>query len=58
MEFDLRKRDILITEAMKSAKGLVDTYGAKMQDPTFLTLAKMGSGSGCLEAQSQEHQDG
>ncbi len=44
MEFDLPRRDILITEAMRSAKGLIDTYGALTQDPTFLSLVKMGAG--------------
>ncbi|MFO0899244.1 MAG: hypothetical protein U0836_17610 [Pirellulales bacterium] len=44
MEFDLPKRDILITEGMKGAKALVDDYGALLQDPTFLTAAKLRSG--------------
>ena len=44
MEFDLPKRDILITEAMKGAKAAMDEYGALLQDPTFLALTKMGAG--------------
>jgi hypothetical protein len=44
MEFDLPKRGILITEAFQSAKGLLDTYGALMQDPTFLNLARITGG--------------
>jgi len=44
MEFDLPKRDILITEAMKGAKAAIDEYGALLQDPTFLALTKMGAG--------------
>src|SRR5207253_11190775 len=44
MEFDLPKRDILITEAMKGAKAMVQEYGALVQDPTFLSLVKLGSG--------------
>jgi hypothetical protein len=44
MEFDLPKRDILITEAMRDAKGLIDTYGALVQDPSFLALTKLRSG--------------
>ncbi len=45
MEFDLPRRDILIQEALKSGKALVQDYGALLQDPTFLTLGKLGSGS-------------
>jgi hypothetical protein len=45
MEFDLPKRDILITEAMKGAKAAMDEYGALLTDPTFLSLTKMGSGT-------------
>ncbi len=44
MEFDLPKRDILINEAMGASKALVDTYGALLQDPTFLSLTKLNSG--------------
>lgn len=44
MEFDLPKRDILITEAMKDAKAMVDDYGALVNDPSFLALASMKSG--------------
>jgi hypothetical protein len=45
MEFDLPKRDILIQEAMKGAKAMVQDYGALLQDPTFLAATKMLSGS-------------
>src|SRR5262249_11944059 len=45
IEFDLPKRDILIQEALKSGKALVQDYGALLQDPTFLSLGKLGSGS-------------
>ncbi|WZO98245.1 hypothetical protein EP7_005304 [Isosphaeraceae bacterium EP7] len=44
MEFDLPKREILITEAMNGAKALVDEYGALLNDPTFLSLTKLKSG--------------
>ena len=45
MEFDLPKRDIVITEAMKGAKAMVQDYGALLQDPTFLAATSMLSGS-------------
>jgi hypothetical protein len=45
MEFDLPKRDIVLQEAFKGAKAMVEDYGALMQDPTFLAAAKMLSGS-------------
>lgn len=45
MEFDLPKRDILINEAMNGAKAMINDFGALAQDPTFLAMAKMGSGS-------------
>ena len=41
MEFDLPKRDILINEAMNGAKAMINDFGALVQDPTFLALAKM-----------------
>ena len=44
MEFDLPKRDILIAEAIDGAKATIDDVGALAQDPTFLALAKLGSG--------------
>jgi len=44
MEFDLPKRDIMITEGFRSAKALFDEYGALMNDPTFLALGKLYSG--------------
>ncbi|HEY1188085.1 MAG TPA: hypothetical protein VGE74_10535, partial [Gemmata sp.] len=44
-EFDLPKRDILITEGFRSAKALFDEYGALMNDPSFLALAKLYSGN-------------
>lgn len=43
-EFDLPKRNILITEGFQSAKALVDEYGALLNDPTFLALGKLYSG--------------
>ena len=45
MEFDLTKRDIMITEGFKSAKALFDEYGALMNDPSFLALGKLYSGA-------------
>ena len=45
MEFDLPKRDIMITEAMSGAKAVIDDVGALAQDPTFLALAQMKGGS-------------
>ncbi len=45
MEFDLPKRDILITEAMNGAKAMMDDVGALAQDPTFLAMAQMKSGA-------------
>jgi predicted transcriptional regulator len=44
MEFDLPRRDIFVTEAMKSSKAAVETYGALLQDPTFIALTKLNSG--------------
>ncbi|MHC4176604.1 MAG: coiled-coil domain-containing protein [Planctomycetota bacterium] len=44
MEFDLPKRDILINEAMNGAKAMMDDFGALVNDPSFLSLAAMGSG--------------
>ncbi len=44
MEFDLPKRDILIQEAMKGAKAVVEDFGALLNDPTFLATAKLLSG--------------
>jgi hypothetical protein len=43
-EFDLPKRSIMITEGFQAAKALMDEYGALMNDPTFLSLAKVYSG--------------
>ena len=45
MEFDLPKREIMITEAMGGAKALMTEYGSLMSDPNFLALTKMLSGS-------------
>ena len=45
MEFDLPKRDIMITEAMSGAKAIVNEYGNLLQDPTFLSVSGMLSGS-------------
>jgi hypothetical protein len=44
MEFDLPKRDILISEAMNGSLAMMQTYGALLQDPTFLALTKLRSG--------------
>jgi hypothetical protein len=44
-EFDLPKRNILITEGFQSAKAMVDEYGALLNDPTFLALGKLYSGT-------------
>jgi hypothetical protein len=44
MEFDLPKRDIVIAEAIDGAKAMMDDVGALAQDPTFLAMAKLGSG--------------
>ena len=44
-EFDLPRRDILITEGFRSAKALIDEYGALVNDPSFLGLAKLYSGN-------------
>ena len=43
-EFDLPKREIFITEGFQAAKALMDEYGALLNDPTFLSLAKLYSG--------------
>ncbi len=45
MEFDLPKRDIMITEAIYGAKSMIDDVGALAQDPTFLAMAQMKSGA-------------
>lgn len=44
MEFDLPKRDILITEAMRSAQAAYTDYGALLADPHFMALTKLYSG--------------
>ncbi|MBC8350735.1 MAG: hypothetical protein H8E66_02030 [Planctomycetes bacterium] len=44
MEFDLPKRDILISEAMNGAKATIDDIGALANDPTFLAMANLKSG--------------
>ena len=44
-EFDLPNRDVLITEGFRSAKALIDEYGALVNDPSFLGLAKLYSGN-------------
>ncbi len=44
-EFDLPNRDIMITEGFRSAKALIDEYGALVNDPSFLGLAKLYSGN-------------
>ena len=45
MEFDLPKRAPMIVEGMNGARALVQEYGTLLQDPTFLSLAGMMSGS-------------
>ncbi len=45
MEFDLPKRAPMIAEGMNGARALVQEYGTLLQDPTFLSLAGMMSGS-------------
>ncbi|MEM9410429.1 MAG: hypothetical protein AAGA30_04915, partial [Planctomycetota bacterium] len=44
MEFDLPKRDLLITEGITGAKAVLDDVGALANDPTFLALASLKSG--------------
>ncbi|MEM9943993.1 MAG: hypothetical protein AAF939_20715, partial [Planctomycetota bacterium] len=44
MEFDLPKRDLLITEGLNGAKAVLDDVGALANDPTFLALASLKSG--------------
>ncbi len=44
MEFDLPRRDILLKEGLEGAKAAMDDYGALLNDPTFLSLAAIGSG--------------
>ncbi|MCY2987479.1 MAG: hypothetical protein NTY19_06400 [Planctomycetota bacterium] len=44
MEFDLPKRDILLTEGLNGAKAMMNDFGALANDPTFLAMAKMKSG--------------
>src|SRR5262249_52451316 len=44
MEFDLPKRDILINEALNGALAMTKDFGALVNDPTFLSLAKLRSG--------------
>ncbi|HKM52655.1 MAG TPA: hypothetical protein VJY33_04540 [Isosphaeraceae bacterium] len=44
MEFDLPKRDILINEAMNGALAMTKDFGALVNDPTFLSMAKLRSG--------------
>lgn len=45
MEFDLPKRAPMIVEGMNGARALVQEYGTLLQDPTFLSLSGMLSGS-------------
>ena len=44
MEFDLPKRSILLTEAMRGVMTAYDDYGALLGDPNFLALTKMHGG--------------
>lgn len=43
-EFNLPKREIAITEAMKGTKALADEYGNLLKDPTFLAGTSLLSG--------------
>jgi len=45
MEFDLPRRDTLINEAFDVAKATYDDVGALINDPSFLALTAMNSGS-------------
>lgn len=45
MEFDLPKRDIVITEAINGAKATIDDIGALAADPTFLAMTQLKAGS-------------
>ncbi len=45
-EFDLPKRDILLTEALKSAYALQQDIGPLLQDPSFQTLASKFTSTG------------
>lgn len=45
MEFDLPKRKEMIVEAMDGARAMMLEYGNLVQDPTFLDLTNMLSGS-------------
>jgi hypothetical protein len=54
-EFDLPKRELLITEAMRGAKALTTEYGNLMQDGTFLAATSLLSGqpaAGLVSSQS------
>lgn len=44
MEFDLPKREIVLTEAMKGAQALTQEYGNLLQDGTFLAGTSMLAG--------------
>lgn len=54
MEFDLPKRDILINEAFESALAAYSDYGALMNDPNFLSLAKLYGGQPASETYSAD----
>lgn len=45
MEFDLPKRSPAIVEAMSGAQALMQDYGTLLQDPTFVGLSGMLSGT-------------
>lgn len=45
MEFDLPKRGPVIVEAMNGAQALMQDYGTLLQDPTFVGLTGMLSGT-------------
>jgi hypothetical protein len=44
MEFDLPERDILINEALNGAQAAIDDFGALVNDPSFLALARARAG--------------
>ncbi|HMP78075.1 MAG TPA: hypothetical protein PKD54_01360 [Pirellulaceae bacterium] len=45
MEFDLPARYMLMLEALYGAKAGIDDFGALLNDPTFLALARSGLGA-------------
>jgi hypothetical protein len=45
MEFDLPQRDIVLTEAMRGSKALMQEYGNLIKDPSFIAGAAMFQGT-------------